>query len=208
MPASPVSRLTALWQQRGLRGRGCPPLVGKPAQRLVSSDCPVPQGHLLDLLRARGKNGALAFLESLKFHNPDVYTLVTGLQPDVDFSTFSGESWPAIGASGSWSPLFPTLFPRPRQRFRPAPSSTRGRRPSVHCRGTGWRGSPCWARRKSLSLMQHQGDGLHSAGTGTCPFPRRAPRPAGGCTGVAGPVLVRPEPGAVQAAALCLCSAR
>ncbi|KAF6298174.1 caspase recruitment domain family member 14 [Rhinolophus ferrumequinum] len=47
-------------------------------------------GHLLDLLRTRGKNGAIAFLESLKFHNPDVYTLVTGLQPDVDFSTFSG----------------------------------------------------------------------------------------------------------------------
>ncbi|KAG8507494.1 Caspase recruitment domain-containing protein 14 [Galemys pyrenaicus] len=47
-------------------------------------------GHLLDLLRARGKNGAVAFLESLKFHNPDVYTLVTGLQPDVDFSSFSG----------------------------------------------------------------------------------------------------------------------
>ncbi|XP_012933691.1 caspase recruitment domain-containing protein 14 isoform X3 [Heterocephalus glaber] len=47
-------------------------------------------GHLLDLLKTRGKNGALAFLESLKFHNPDVYTLVTGLQPDVDFSNFSG----------------------------------------------------------------------------------------------------------------------
>ncbi|XP_008827192.1 caspase recruitment domain-containing protein 14 [Nannospalax galili] len=47
-------------------------------------------GHLLDLLKTRGKNGAIAFLESLKFHNPDVYTLVTGLQPDVDFSTFSG----------------------------------------------------------------------------------------------------------------------
>ncbi|XP_004432897.2 PREDICTED: caspase recruitment domain-containing protein 14 [Ceratotherium simum simum] len=47
-------------------------------------------GHLLDLLRTRGKNGAIAFLESLKFHNPDVYTLVTGLQPDVDFSNFSG----------------------------------------------------------------------------------------------------------------------
>ncbi|XP_059125836.1 caspase recruitment domain-containing protein 14 [Peromyscus eremicus] len=47
-------------------------------------------GHLLDLLKARGKNGAVAFLESLKFHNPDVYTLVTGLQPDIDFSTFSG----------------------------------------------------------------------------------------------------------------------
>ncbi|XP_035314456.1 caspase recruitment domain-containing protein 14 isoform X1 [Cricetulus griseus] len=47
-------------------------------------------GHLLDLLKARGKNGAVAFLESLKFHNPDVYTLVTGLQPDIDFSNFSG----------------------------------------------------------------------------------------------------------------------
>ncbi|KAL0595546.1 Caspase recruitment domain-containing protein 14 [Plecturocebus cupreus] len=47
-------------------------------------------GHLLDLLKTRGKNGAIAFLESLKFHNPDVYTLVTGLQPAVDFSSFSG----------------------------------------------------------------------------------------------------------------------
>lgn len=43
------------------------------------------------MLKARGKNGAIAFLESLKFHNPDIYTLVTGLQPDVDFSNFSGE---------------------------------------------------------------------------------------------------------------------
>ncbi|XP_036919827.1 caspase recruitment domain-containing protein 14 [Sturnira hondurensis] len=47
-------------------------------------------GHLLDLLRTRGKDGAIAFLESLKFHNPDIYTLVTGLQPDVDGSSFSG----------------------------------------------------------------------------------------------------------------------
>ncbi|KAM6164700.1 caspase recruitment domain-containing protein 14 [Rhynchocyon petersi] len=47
-------------------------------------------GHLLDLLKARGKNGAIAFLESLKFHNPDLYTLVTGLKPTVDFSTFGG----------------------------------------------------------------------------------------------------------------------
>ncbi|XP_074199972.1 caspase recruitment domain-containing protein 14 isoform X4 [Camelus bactrianus] len=47
-------------------------------------------GHLLDLLKTRGKNGALALLESLKFHNADVYTLVTGLQPAVDFSSFSG----------------------------------------------------------------------------------------------------------------------
>ncbi|XP_042112722.1 caspase recruitment domain-containing protein 14 isoform X1 [Ovis aries] len=47
-------------------------------------------GYLLDLLKTRGKNGAVAFLESLKFHNPDVYTLVTGLQPSVDFTNFSG----------------------------------------------------------------------------------------------------------------------
>ncbi|XP_040496008.1 caspase recruitment domain-containing protein 14 [Ursus maritimus] len=47
-------------------------------------------GHLLDLLKTRGKNGAIAFLESLKFHNPDIYTLVTGLQPSVDFGNFSG----------------------------------------------------------------------------------------------------------------------
>ncbi|XP_077022279.1 caspase recruitment domain-containing protein 14 [Tamandua tetradactyla] len=47
-------------------------------------------GHLLDLLKTRGKDGAVAFLESLKFHNPDLYTLVTGLQPAVDFSNFSG----------------------------------------------------------------------------------------------------------------------
>ncbi|ELK38298.1 Caspase recruitment domain-containing protein 14 [Myotis davidii] len=59
-------------------------------------------GHLLDLLRARGKNGALAFLESLKFHNPDVYTLVTGLQPDVDFSTFSEELPGPPGAVLGW----------------------------------------------------------------------------------------------------------
>lgn len=90
----------------------------------------------------------LAFLESLKFHNPDVYTLVTGLQPDVDFSTFSGESRPATGASGSWSPLFPTLFPRLRQRFRPAPSSTGGRRPSA-LQWDGWEREPlAWALRK------------------------------------------------------------
>lgn len=61
------------------------------------------------MLRTRGKNGAIAFLESLKFHNPDVYTLVTGLQPDVDFSTFSGETWPSVGvgASGSEWPRGP-----------------------------------------------------------------------------------------------------
>lgn len=76
-----------------------PAPTGKPTQRPVSHDCSLSLGHLLDLLRTRGKNGAIAFLESLKFHNPDVYTLVTGLQPDVDFSTFSGE--PLVGMAGA-----------------------------------------------------------------------------------------------------------
>lgn len=117
----------------GLQGltaaEGALPLTGKPAQRLVSPDCPVPQGHLLDLLRARGKNGVLAFLESLKFHNPDVYTLVTGLQPDVDFSTFSGESRPATGAPGPGhlsSPPVPEA-----QAEVPLPRPHSGRRPSA-----------------------------------------------------------------------------
>ncbi|XP_068769751.1 caspase recruitment domain-containing protein 14 isoform X1 [Struthio camelus] len=47
-------------------------------------------GHMLDLLKSRGKNGALAFLESLKFHNPDTYTLITGLESSIDLHSFSG----------------------------------------------------------------------------------------------------------------------
>nr|XP_056717772.1 caspase recruitment domain-containing protein 14 [Euleptes europaea] len=47
-------------------------------------------GHMLDLLKSRGKNGALAFLESLKLHNPDIYTLITGLEPSIDHNNFSG----------------------------------------------------------------------------------------------------------------------
>ncbi|KAM9119848.1 caspase recruitment domain-containing protein 14 [Pangshura tecta] len=46
-------------------------------------------GHMLDLLKTRGKNGALAFLESLKLHNPDTYTLITGLEPSIDLNNFS-----------------------------------------------------------------------------------------------------------------------
>ena len=87
---------------------------------------------MLDLLRTRGKNGAIAFLESLKFHNPDVYTLVTGLQPKGDFSNFSGESWLSgwlgegfFAASGSWclQPFADTLLAPPptRERFLPVP---------------------------------------------------------------------------------------
>ncbi|XP_077184317.1 caspase recruitment domain-containing protein 14 [Paroedura picta] len=47
-------------------------------------------GHMMDLLKSRGKNGALAFLESLKLHNPDIYTLITGLEPSIDPNNFSG----------------------------------------------------------------------------------------------------------------------
>lgn len=47
---------------------------------------------MLDLLKSRGKNGALAFLESLKLHNPDIYVLITGLEPSIDHNHFSGET--------------------------------------------------------------------------------------------------------------------
>ncbi|XP_044272856.1 caspase recruitment domain-containing protein 14 [Varanus komodoensis] len=46
-------------------------------------------GHMLDLLKSRGKNGALAFLESLKLHSPDIYVLITGLEPSIDHNHFS-----------------------------------------------------------------------------------------------------------------------
>ncbi|KAM3846328.1 caspase recruitment domain-containing protein 14 isoform 3-T3 [Vipera latastei] len=46
-------------------------------------------GHMLDLLKSRGKNGALAFLESLKLHNPDIYVFITGLEPSIDHNNFS-----------------------------------------------------------------------------------------------------------------------
>ncbi|XP_027705972.1 caspase recruitment domain-containing protein 14 isoform X2 [Vombatus ursinus] len=47
-------------------------------------------GYLLDVLKTRGKAGAIAFLESLKFHNPDIYTLITGQEPSVDSGSFHG----------------------------------------------------------------------------------------------------------------------
>ncbi|XP_072501335.1 caspase recruitment domain-containing protein 14 [Notamacropus eugenii] len=47
-------------------------------------------GYLLDVLKTRGKTGAIAFLESLKFHNPDIYTLITGQEPSVDSGNFCG----------------------------------------------------------------------------------------------------------------------
>nr|XP_033817534.1 caspase recruitment domain-containing protein 14 [Geotrypetes seraphini]XP_033817535.1 caspase recruitment domain-containing protein 14 [Geotrypetes seraphini]XP_033817536.1 caspase recruitment domain-containing protein 14 [Geotrypetes seraphini]XP_033817537.1 caspase recruitment domain-containing protein 14 [Geotrypetes seraphini]XP_033817538.1 caspase recruitment domain-containing protein 14 [Geotrypetes seraphini] len=47
-------------------------------------------GFLLDRLKTRGKNGAIAFLESLKLHKPEIYTLITGKEPSLDLNSFSG----------------------------------------------------------------------------------------------------------------------
>ncbi|XP_073464289.1 caspase recruitment domain-containing protein 14 isoform X1 [Aquarana catesbeiana] len=46
-------------------------------------------GHLLDILRTRGKNGAIAFLDSLILANQEMYTLITGKEPSMDPNSFS-----------------------------------------------------------------------------------------------------------------------
>ncbi|XP_046900220.1 LOW QUALITY PROTEIN: caspase recruitment domain-containing protein 14 [Hypomesus transpacificus] len=46
--------------------------------------------YMLDLLRTQGRNGAMALLESLMIHHPALYTQVTGLQPSIEPSGFSG----------------------------------------------------------------------------------------------------------------------
>ncbi|XP_018419376.1 PREDICTED: caspase recruitment domain-containing protein 14 [Nanorana parkeri] len=46
-------------------------------------------GHLLDILRTRGKNGAIAFLDSLILANKGMYTLITGKEPSMDPNSFS-----------------------------------------------------------------------------------------------------------------------
>ncbi|XP_023810472.1 caspase recruitment domain-containing protein 14 isoform X2 [Oryzias latipes] len=46
--------------------------------------------YMLDLLRAQGRNGAIAFLEGLMIHYPTLYTQVTGRKPSTEPSTFSG----------------------------------------------------------------------------------------------------------------------
>ncbi|KAM8946116.1 caspase recruitment domain-containing protein 14 [Pelodytes ibericus] len=47
------------------------------------------QGCLLDMLRTRGKNGAIAFLDSLLLVNPRMYTLITGKEASMDPNSFS-----------------------------------------------------------------------------------------------------------------------
>ncbi|XP_021332748.1 caspase recruitment domain-containing protein 14 [Danio rerio] len=46
--------------------------------------------HMLDLLRIQGRNGAMALLESLMIHYPTLYTQITGRQPSIEPSRFSG----------------------------------------------------------------------------------------------------------------------
>ncbi|XP_029909852.1 caspase recruitment domain-containing protein 14 [Myripristis murdjan] len=46
--------------------------------------------HMLDLLRTQGRNGAVALLESLMIHYPNLYTQVTGRKPSAEPSRFSG----------------------------------------------------------------------------------------------------------------------
>ncbi|KAL2087121.1 hypothetical protein ACEWY4_018180 [Coilia grayii] len=45
---------------------------------------------MLDLLHTRGRNGAVALLESLMIHYPATYTQITGRKPSVEPSGFSG----------------------------------------------------------------------------------------------------------------------
>ncbi|XP_063057693.1 caspase recruitment domain-containing protein 14 [Engraulis encrasicolus] len=46
--------------------------------------------HMLDILHTRGRNGAVALLESLMIHYPSTYTQITGRKPSVEPSGFSG----------------------------------------------------------------------------------------------------------------------
>ncbi|XP_039595924.1 caspase recruitment domain-containing protein 14 isoform X2 [Polypterus senegalus] len=46
--------------------------------------------HMLDLLKTRGKNGAIAFLESVMIHYPRLYSQVTGKEPIIEAGSFSG----------------------------------------------------------------------------------------------------------------------
>ncbi|XP_066442872.1 caspase recruitment domain-containing protein 14 [Eleutherodactylus coqui] len=46
-------------------------------------------GHLLDVLHTRGKNGAIAFLQSLMLMNPRIYTLITGKEANKDPNSFT-----------------------------------------------------------------------------------------------------------------------
>lgn len=47
---------------------------------------------MLDMLHLQGRNGAMALLESLMIHYPTLYTQITGRQPSIEPSGFSGQS--------------------------------------------------------------------------------------------------------------------
>ncbi|KAJ8363524.1 hypothetical protein SKAU_G00123550 [Synaphobranchus kaupii] len=46
--------------------------------------------HMLDILRTQGRNGAMALLESIMIHYPELYTHITGRKPSTEPSLFSG----------------------------------------------------------------------------------------------------------------------
>ncbi|XP_072538880.1 caspase recruitment domain-containing protein 14 isoform X2 [Salminus brasiliensis] len=46
--------------------------------------------HMLDILRVQGRNGAVALLDSLMIHYPNLYTQITGRKPSTEPSSFSG----------------------------------------------------------------------------------------------------------------------
>ncbi|XP_035256478.1 caspase recruitment domain-containing protein 14 [Anguilla anguilla] len=46
--------------------------------------------HMLDILRTQGRNGAMALLESVMIHYPELYTHITGRRPSTEPSHFSG----------------------------------------------------------------------------------------------------------------------
>ncbi|XP_067315562.1 caspase recruitment domain-containing protein 14 [Pseudorasbora parva] len=46
--------------------------------------------HMLDMLHIQGRNGAMALLEGLMIHYPTLYTQITGREPSIEPSGFSG----------------------------------------------------------------------------------------------------------------------
>lgn len=54
--------------------------------------CTLLSGRLLDILRTKGNQGYVAFLESLEFHYPELYKLITGKKTARGLSPIVGET--------------------------------------------------------------------------------------------------------------------
>lgn len=77
-----------------------------------------PPGALLDILQRTGVKGYTAFLESLELDYPQLYTRITGKEPNKTFSILiggfrSGTDRSRSGISGSWSEHGLCLTPIP-----------------------------------------------------------------------------------------------